>query len=208
MEAYRARIGDAADIGASLFAGKRAPPSPWGRKRGRRRITLTRRGVRVKDRSRHSRVPSRTMRGASRLEYARRVNRVIDHVREHLGDELSLAGLARLAAFSPFHFHRVFRAVTGETAVRLHPAPAHRAGGHRPAPRCRAQRPGGGPGPRLRLGGDLRPGLPGALRHDGHGVAGGARPARSASQANDSQGAQSIGGPPGRHSEARGRRQP
>ena len=28
MEAYRARSGDAADIGASLFAGKRAPPSP------------------------------------------------------------------------------------------------------------------------------------------------------------------------------------
>ena len=55
------------------------------------------------------------MRGASRLEYTRRVNRVIDHVREHLGDDLSLAGLAQLAAFSPFHFHRVFRAVTGET---------------------------------------------------------------------------------------------
>ena len=55
------------------------------------------------------------MKSASRLEYVRRVNRVIDHVRDHLGDELSLAGLARLAAFSPFHFHRVFRAVTGET---------------------------------------------------------------------------------------------
>jgi len=55
------------------------------------------------------------MRRASRLEYTRRVNRVIDHVREHLADDLSLATLARLAAFSPFHFHRVFRAVTGET---------------------------------------------------------------------------------------------
>ena len=55
------------------------------------------------------------MNRASRLEYTRRVNRVIDHVREHLGEDLSLAGLARLAAFSPFHFHRVFRAVTGET---------------------------------------------------------------------------------------------
>jgi AraC family transcriptional regulator len=52
---------------------------------------------------------------ASRLEYVRRVNRVIDHVRDHLGEALSLATLARLAAFSPFHFHRVFRAVTGET---------------------------------------------------------------------------------------------
>jgi AraC family transcriptional regulator len=48
-------------------------------------------------------------------EYDKRVNRVIDHIREHLADDLSLAGLARVAAFSPFHFHRLFRAVTGET---------------------------------------------------------------------------------------------
>jgi AraC family transcriptional regulator len=51
----------------------------------------------------------------SRLEYEKRVNRVIDHVREHLADPLTLAELARVAAFSPFHFHRVFRAITGET---------------------------------------------------------------------------------------------
>ena len=51
---------------------------------------------------------------ASRLEYEQRVNRVIDHIRAHLGDELSLEGLARIAAFSPFHFHRIFRAITGE----------------------------------------------------------------------------------------------
>jgi AraC-like DNA-binding protein len=53
--------------------------------------------------------------GASQLDYEQRVNRVIDHVRTHLAEELSLATLARVAAFSPFHFHRVFRAVTGET---------------------------------------------------------------------------------------------
>jgi AraC family transcriptional regulator len=53
--------------------------------------------------------------GSHRLEYETRVNRVIDHIREHLGDQLSLAELARVAAFSPFHFHRVFRAMTGET---------------------------------------------------------------------------------------------
>ena len=55
------------------------------------------------------------MKRASRLEYTRRVNRVVDHVRQHLADDLSLATLAHLAAFSPFHFHRIFRAVTGET---------------------------------------------------------------------------------------------
>lgn len=53
--------------------------------------------------------------GGSHLEYETRVNRVIDHIRTHLGEELTLAGLARVAAFSPFHFHRVFKAATGET---------------------------------------------------------------------------------------------
>jgi AraC family transcriptional regulator len=51
----------------------------------------------------------------NRLEYEQRVNRVIDHIRAHLADELSLATLARVAAFSPFHFHRLFRSITGET---------------------------------------------------------------------------------------------
>jgi len=53
--------------------------------------------------------------GGDRLEYENRVNRVIDHIRDHLAEDLSLAGLARVAAFSPFHFHRVFKAITGET---------------------------------------------------------------------------------------------
>jgi AraC family transcriptional regulator len=51
----------------------------------------------------------------SRLEYEKRINRVIDHIRDHLAEDLTLAQLARVAAFSPFHFHRIFRAVTGET---------------------------------------------------------------------------------------------
>ena len=55
------------------------------------------------------------MSDGNRLDYEQRVNRVIDHIRAHLADELSLATLARVAAFSPFHFHRLFRAITGET---------------------------------------------------------------------------------------------
>jgi AraC family transcriptional regulator len=51
----------------------------------------------------------------NRLEYEKRVNTVIDYIREHLSGELSLAELARVAAFSPFHFHRVFKALTDET---------------------------------------------------------------------------------------------
>ena len=52
---------------------------------------------------------------AHRREYERRVNRVMDHVQAHLAEDLTLEKLAAVAAFSPFHFHRVFAAITGET---------------------------------------------------------------------------------------------
>lgn len=50
----------------------------------------------------------------SRLEYQTRVNRVVDYIQAHRADDLSLEILAQVAAFSPFHFHRVFKGVTGE----------------------------------------------------------------------------------------------
>jgi len=53
--------------------------------------------------------------GAHRREYERRVNRVMDHVQANLAENLGLERLAAVAAFSPFHFHRVFAAITGET---------------------------------------------------------------------------------------------
>lgn len=51
----------------------------------------------------------------SKREYERRINRVVDYVERNPAAELSLEGLARIASFSPYHFHRVFRATTGET---------------------------------------------------------------------------------------------
>jgi AraC family transcriptional regulator len=50
----------------------------------------------------------------NRAEYVRRVNRVLDYIRAHRGEELSLEQLASVASFSPFHFHRVFKSVVGE----------------------------------------------------------------------------------------------
>ncbi len=50
----------------------------------------------------------------SRQTYLLRINRVIDHIRDHLAEPLPLESLARVAHFSPFHFHRVFRALVGE----------------------------------------------------------------------------------------------
>src|SRR6185369_15526264 len=48
-------------------------------------------------------------------EYTRRIDWVIDHVRENLDRQLKLEELAKVACFSEFHFHRIFGAVTGET---------------------------------------------------------------------------------------------
>lgn len=52
---------------------------------------------------------------AARAEYVARINRVMDHVERHLDERLSLDELAAVAAFSPYHFHRVFAAMVGET---------------------------------------------------------------------------------------------
>jgi AraC family transcriptional regulator len=51
----------------------------------------------------------------ARAEYLARIHRVQDHVERHLAEELRLEDLARVACFSPFHFSRVYAAVTGES---------------------------------------------------------------------------------------------
>jgi len=55
----------------------------------------------------------------SRPIYIERVNAVIDYVETHLADDLSLATLAEVAHFSPYHFHRVFSTLVGETLSRF-----------------------------------------------------------------------------------------
>ena len=51
--------------------------------------------------------------------YTDRVNRVADHVRRNLAGDLSLETLAKVAYFSPFHFHRIFKTTTGETLAQF-----------------------------------------------------------------------------------------
>jgi len=48
-------------------------------------------------------------------DYVERVNRAIDYVVRNLARPLALEDVARAACFSPFHFHRVFKALLGET---------------------------------------------------------------------------------------------
>jgi AraC family transcriptional regulator len=47
-------------------------------------------------------------------EYARRINAALDFIDGKLGEEISLAKLASVAHFSPYHFHRIFSALVGE----------------------------------------------------------------------------------------------
>src|ERR1700704_1149826 len=51
----------------------------------------------------------------SRLEYVARMHRVLEHIDRELDQPLELETLARVANFSPFHFHRLFTAWMGET---------------------------------------------------------------------------------------------
>ncbi|MBN2200519.1 AraC family transcriptional regulator [bacterium] len=52
-------------------------------------------------------------------DYRARINRVMDYIQMHLDRPLRLNELAEVANFSPFHFHRIFRAMVGETLNRF-----------------------------------------------------------------------------------------
>lgn len=47
--------------------------------------------------------------------YSERIQRVVDYLSAHLDDTLDLETLALVACFSPYHFHRVYRGLLGET---------------------------------------------------------------------------------------------
>ncbi|GAA4253550.1 helix-turn-helix domain-containing protein [Azospirillum formosense] len=64
------------------------------------------------------------------LDYGRRIARVVDHIAAHPDEPLELERLAAVACFSPYHFHRIYRAMTGETvADTLRRLRLHRAAG-------------------------------------------------------------------------------
>lgn len=48
-------------------------------------------------------------------EYTRRLNLALDYIRDNLDGILTVESVSRAALFSPFHFHRLFSALTGET---------------------------------------------------------------------------------------------
>lgn len=48
-------------------------------------------------------------------KYNQRILRVLNYIDAHLAEPLPLERLAKIACFSPYHFHRVFAALMGET---------------------------------------------------------------------------------------------
>lgn len=53
------------------------------------------------------------------LEYAKRMNRVLDYIAANLHEELTLDQLAQVAGSSKFHFQRQFAAYAGVTVAKL-----------------------------------------------------------------------------------------
>ncbi|MES2521599.1 MAG: AraC family transcriptional regulator [Gemmatimonadota bacterium] len=59
------------------------------------------------------------MKPGTRDSYTHAIERVIGHLVANLDGSADLAELASLAHLSPFHFHRVFRGMVGETPLEL-----------------------------------------------------------------------------------------
>lgn len=54
----------------------------------------------------------------SQKEYRQRINIVQDYIEKHLDETFSLTDLSKIAGFSKFHFHRIFKAITGESLLQ------------------------------------------------------------------------------------------
>jgi AraC family transcriptional regulator len=47
--------------------------------------------------------------------YQERINLALDYIDRSIGDEIRLEDIAKAAFFSPYHFHRIFSSIIGET---------------------------------------------------------------------------------------------
>lgn len=57
------------------------------------------------------------MKATTAADYERRILRVLTHIQANLDEPMHVEGLAGIASFSPYHFHRIFRGMVGETVI-------------------------------------------------------------------------------------------
>ncbi|AWB65806.1 hypothetical protein C2869_04840 [Saccharobesus litoralis] len=57
----------------------------------------------------------------TRVNYQNRLSRVVDYIWQNLTQPLDINQLADIACFSPYHFHRLYRGMLGETVKRRDP---------------------------------------------------------------------------------------
>ena len=55
------------------------------------------------------------MKDETATSYKERILRVLIHIQSHLDEEVALEDLADVACFSPYHFHRIFSGMIGES---------------------------------------------------------------------------------------------
>ena len=48
-------------------------------------------------------------------EYTRRLSKALEFIDQHLDQSIRLDDIAKSSYFSPYHFHRIFHALVGET---------------------------------------------------------------------------------------------
>ena len=51
----------------------------------------------------------------TQTEYIRRINKAIEFISENLDQSIGLEDIAKASHFSPYHFHRIFHGIVGET---------------------------------------------------------------------------------------------
>jgi AraC family transcriptional regulator len=73
-----------------------------------------------------------------RARYEARLGRVLDYIHDHLDEPLDINRLAEIACLSPYHWHRIYQGMYGETVattvrrLRLHRAAGYLAQGSMP----------------------------------------------------------------------------
>ncbi len=79
-----------------------------------------------------------TLKETTKKDYSRRMLKVLNYIQQNLDERISLDELATVACFSPYHFHRIFRGMVGESVkghirrLRLERAASLLKNGQRP----------------------------------------------------------------------------